>query len=238
MAKSIRSKIKKRFRTAKRQRVDAMLVKPLTQEKHEGLKRVIEGRAVTLSKPKNAFKYPDAAAAVFPQHEVMKPIDFRSQNLPMAGFAFRGNRRKYTDPSEVTLMQDIAKNSHPEMEVLAGGGAVLASTGRRISKREAALLATQADRPEAAAVEMMNHAKEASAAASPEASLPTAATQAPGAMDVEAQDSGDEDDSGEEQNDAPEPENAVDHTRRPVVKATTRKDATKRPRKGGKRKST
>mmetsp|Transcript_68636 Transcript_68636/g.128032 ORF Transcript_68636/g.128032 Transcript_68636/m.128032 type:complete len:238 (-) Transcript_68636:20-733(-) len=237
MAKSIRSKIKKRFRTAKRQRVDAMLVKPLTQEKHEALKRVIEGRSVTLARPKNAFKYPDAAGAVFPQHEVMKPIDFRSQNLPMAGYAFRGNRRKYTDPSEVALMQDIAKNSHPEMEVLAGGGAVLATTGQRVSKQEAALLATQAERPEAAAVAMMNQAKEA-AAATPEASMPLA-SQAPGAMDVEVKVSGGDDDASDEgQDDAPEPENAVDHTRRPVVKETTRRDATKRPRKGGKRKST
>lgn len=67
-----------------------------------------------VDRPKNAFKYPDSDDAVFPQHEVhvlcqnrarsgvallqvMKPVDFRAQNLPMAGTVFRGNRRKYSN---------------------------------------------------------------------------------------------------------------------------------------------
>mmetsp|Transcript_14815 Transcript_14815/g.40957 ORF Transcript_14815/g.40957 Transcript_14815/m.40957 type:complete len:356 (-) Transcript_14815:180-1247(-) len=150
MGKSIRSKIKKRLRTAKRQRVDAMIITPREKEHHEALRRVIEGRAVTLSRPKNAFKYPGDATSVFPQHEIMKPIDFRSQNLPMATYAFRGNRRKY-EGEQAEYMKNLAKTSHPQMEVLAGGGAILSQSGRRISMKEAEILATVANNPDSAA---------------------------------------------------------------------------------------
>ncbi|CAK0822739.1 unnamed protein product [Prorocentrum cordatum] len=140
MAKSIRSKIKKRLRTAKRQRIDAMIVVPRLKEHHEALTRVAQGRTIETRKPKNAFKYPKAPDAVFPQHEIMKPIDFRAQNLPMAGYAFRGNRRKY-DADQAEFMTQVATAMHPKMERLAGGGAVLASTGKRISVAEAELIA-------------------------------------------------------------------------------------------------
>merc|ERR1719491_1061328 len=128
-----------------------MMVTPQTQEHHDSLKRVMEGRSYKLLKPKNAFKYPDAEGAVFAQHEIMKPIDFRSSNLPMAGFAFRGNRRKY-EGEQAEFMSNLAKSSHPKMEVMAGGGAILAKTGQKVSKHEAELLATAAVRPEVAAV--------------------------------------------------------------------------------------
>merc|ERR1719476_144940 len=111
----------------------------------------MEGKAVTLSRPKNAFKYPTSDASVFPQHEIMKPIDFRAQNLPMAGYVFRGNRRKYVG-EQAEFMEQLKKTSHPKMEVLAGGGAILARDGRRVSMHEAEILATAAaGRPEAAA---------------------------------------------------------------------------------------
>merc|ERR1719222_895490 len=115
-----------------------MLVAPREAEHFESLTKVFEGRSVRLSRPKNAFKYPDAEGAVFAQHEIMKPIDFRASNLPMAGYAFRGNRRKY-EGEQAQFMAQLAKTSHPEMEVLAGGGAVLATTGRKVSVKEAEL---------------------------------------------------------------------------------------------------
>eukprot|EP00408_Alexandrium_pacificum_P022946 CAMPEP_0171189406 /NCGR_PEP_ID=MMETSP0790-20130122/18330_1 /TAXON_ID=2925 /ORGANISM="Alexandrium catenella, Strain OF101" /LENGTH=205 /DNA_ID=CAMNT_0011654517 /DNA_START=90 /DNA_END=704 /DNA_ORIENTATION=+ len=149
MGKSIRAKIKKRFRTAKRQRVDAMIITPREIAHNEALTRVIEGRSVTFATPRNAFKYPEDPTATFPQHEVVKPIDFRSSHLPMASYAFRGNRRKY-EGEQKTYMASLAKSSHPEMEVLAGGGAVL-SSGKHVSLHEAEILATAARDPEAAA---------------------------------------------------------------------------------------
>lgn len=239
MGKSIRSKIKKRFRTAKRQRVDAMICRPQAQEKFQKLQRVMEGKAVTLSNPKNAFKYPDADGACFPQHEIMKPIDFRSQNLPMAGYAFRGNRRKYSG-AEAEMMENVARNNHPEMEVLAGGGAILAKTGKRISREEAAILATAAERPEVAAIAMAS--KSASSAA--EAGATPAASSSAGAADADvdmdgigkpASSSGGvthvpgEDVPGTA---AEELNNEFDHSRRPVFKDDRRakRVADKRPR--------
>eukprot|EP00929_Paragymnodinium_shiwhaense_P122482 TRINITY_DN9525_c0_g1_i1.p1 TRINITY_DN9525_c0_g1~~TRINITY_DN9525_c0_g1_i1.p1 ORF type:complete len:221 (+),score=75.52 TRINITY_DN9525_c0_g1_i1:79-741(+) len=208
MGKSIRSKIKKRLRTAKRQRVDAMVLTPQLKEHHESLKRVMEGRSVTLKTPKNAFKYPETDGAAFPQHEIIKPIDFRSDRLPAAGYAFRGNRRKY-EGEELEYMQQMQKHAHPKMEVLAGGGAILAKTGKRVTKRDAAIAATAAVNPEAAAI-----AAASNSTAEPE----------------EADDAMESDDDA----DVPlldvivEPANAVDHTRRPIVKATKPAEGRKR----------
>jgi len=199
MGKSIRSKIKKRLRTAKRQRVDAMVLTPQLKEHHESLKKVMEGRAVTLKTPKNAFKHPNDDGAAFPQHEIMKPIDMRSDRLPAAGYAFRGNRRKY-EGEELEYMKSMQKHAHPKMEVLAGGGAILAKTGKRVSKREAEIAATAAVNPEAAAL----------------------AAASSSTADPEEDDAMESDDDGE----VPlldvieEPANAADHTRRPVVKAS------------------
>ncbi|CAJ1444106.1 unnamed protein product [Effrenium voratum] len=203
MGKSIRSKIKKRLRTVKRQRIDAMLVTPREQEKHDKLVQVAQGRSTTLSRPRNAFKYPESEDAVFPQHEVMKPVDFRAQNLPMAGTVFRGNRRKYNE-EEKAMLNKIIKESHPKMEVLAGGGAVLAS-GQKVSVEEAELIATKVNRPGA----VIEPRREPS----------------PQPQDME-------DASPAEAAEAPEPEGAADTSRRPVVKDLRRikRTAEKRPR--------
>ncbi|CAE7031311.1 unnamed protein product [Symbiodinium sp. CCMP2456] len=194
---SIRSKIKKRLRTVKRQRVDAMLVTPREEEKHDKLMKVAQGKQLTLLRPKNAFKYPDSDDAVFPQHEVMKPVDFRAQNLPMAGTVFRGNRRKYSN-EEKEMLTKIIKENHPKMEVLAGGGAVLAKTGKKVSVAEAELLATKVNRPEV---------------------VESVGELATGTRQVEAQ---------EPMQDAPpsdivpDPEDGVDTSRRPVLKDSRR----------------
>merc|ERR1719231_414356 len=113
-----------------------MIYTPAIQEMHANLQSTIAGTRVNYAKPKNAFKYPEADGACFPQHEILKPIDYRSQNLPMAQYAFRGNRRKYTG-EELEYMKNLHKSQHPNMETLAGGGAILAKTGERISKKEA-----------------------------------------------------------------------------------------------------
>ncbi|CAE7276171.1 RFC5 [Symbiodinium natans] len=198
MGKSIRSKIKKRLRTVKRQRVDAMLVTPREEEKHQKLIKVAQGKQLTLLRPKNAFKYPESDDAVFPQHEVMKPVDFRAQNLPMAGTVFRGNRRKYTN-EEKDMLTKIIKENHPKMEVLAGGGAVLAKSGRRVSQAEAERLATKIRRPDVA------EAVEAEAAdPGPPASEESPMQDAPPADIV------------------PDPADGIDTSRRPVLKDTRR----------------
>lgn len=203
MGKSIRSKIKKRLRTVKRQRVDAMIVTPREEEKHEKLLQVAQGRSVTRLRPKNGFKYPDSEDAVFPQHEVMKPVDFRAQNLPMAGTVFRGNRRKYSEEEKV-MLNKIIKENHPKMEILAGGGAVLARTGQKVSVEEAEVIATKVLRPET----VIEHLR-------------------PAEKDSEMKEAEEVAES-----EAIEPEDRADVSRRPVVKDTRRakRTAVGRPR--------
>lgn len=220
MGKSIRSKIKKRLRTVKRQRVDAMIIRPQTQEHHDALKRVIEGRAVRLNSPKNAFKYPEDAGAGFPQHKIMKPIDYRSSNLPMSGYTYRGNRRKYKG-EEAAYMDNLAKNNHPKIEVLAGGGVISAKTGARISNREAELIATQAVRPEVAAI--------AEAGPSNASSAVAAAMQDDGVKHVTFSDMQVSDSDGDDEPADRPGVTESDHLRRPLVKDTT-KGQRNRPR--------
>lgn len=226
MAKSIRSKIKKRLRTAKRQRVDAMLVTPRNKDHYEKLQQIIQGRGIMRATPKNAFKYPDAEDAVFPQHEVIKPIDFRAQNLPMAGYVFRGNRRKY-EGEQAEYMTNLAKNSHPEMEVLAGGGAVLAKTGQRVSVREAELIATAVQRPQDASLAMPASTSAVAEAVNEE----VASSVVPVAMDTEM--------AEVEVPSAAEPQDEADHTRRPIPKDTRRagRTAAHKPRANATKKS-
>jgi len=221
MGKSIRSKIKKRLRTVKRQRVDAMIVRPQVQEHYDSLMRVVEGRSVRLSTPKNAFKYPDEEGAVFAQHEIFKPIDFRASHLPMAGYTYRGNRRKYKGEEE-NFMDNLAKTSHPKEEVMAGGGCILAKTGQRISKKEAEVLATAAERPEAAATYMAGPSS---------ASLAVAAAVAEEAAVAESEPvpESDEDRPGKVES---------DHLRRPVLTVTRSNAQTNRPRSNAVKKKT
>ena len=184
-----------------------MIVTPREQEKHEKLVQTAQGRSVTRLRPKNAFKYPDSEDAVFPQHEIMKPVDFRAQNLPMAGTVFRGNRRKYTD-EEKTMLNKIIKENHPKMEVLAGGGAVLAKTGQKVSVEEAELIATKVNRPE---------------------TVIEPRSQDTDMTEMESQDAQDADVTAEA---VIEPEDAADVSRRPLVKDTRRakRTAERRPR--------
>merc|ERR1719502_1649971 len=65
----------------------------------------------------------------------------------MSGFASVGNRRKYS-PEEKKYLDSLARNEHPKMEILGGGGAILAKTGERVSIEHAELIATAAERPD------------------------------------------------------------------------------------------
>lgn len=184
---------------------------------HASLMRTIEGRSYRLLSPKNAFKYPDAEGAVFSQHKVMKPIDFRSSHLPMAGYATKGNRRKY-EGEQKEYMDNLAKNSHPKQELMAGGGAILAKTGLRISQREAELIATRATHPEIAAIAELPPAPPVRASNGLLIAPARASSAVAAAVAEEAEDA----------MDVPDPGNAElpgradsDHLRRPVVKDTT-----------------
>jgi hypothetical protein len=102
MAKGLRSKVKKRFRTAKRELVNATIEKKRVQESNRKLKLIQEGRIAEVmpKTKKNAFLYPNDADAEFPQHELVKPLDFRSEALPGAKYAASRGRRKFTSEEQ------------------------------------------------------------------------------------------------------------------------------------------
>jgi len=229
MAKSIRSKIKKRLRTVKRQRVDAMIVRPQVQANYDNLVAVMQGRSVRLNSPKNAFKYPEDEAAVFSQHEIFKPIDFRSSHLPMAGYVYRGNRKmsKYTG-EQADYMEKLKKTNHPKEEVMAGGGCILAKTGEVITKHHAEILATAQIRPEVAAVAMAGVASASSAVAAAVAEDTSTSLMSEGVMEADAADDG-SDQQDEIDEEAPG-NTKSDHLRRPVVKGNKSAAQKNRPR--------
>jgi len=229
MGKSIRSKIKKRLRTVKRQRVDAMIVRPQAQANYDNLVAVMQGRSVRLNSPKNAFKYPEDEAAVFSQHEIFKPIDFRSSHLPMAGYVYRGNRKmsKYKG-EQADYMEKLKKTNHPKEEVMAGGGCILAKTGEKITKRHAEILATAQVRPEVAAVAMAGPASASSAVAAAVAEDDEADAAEDGNDDVIV---------NEIDEDAPDTTKS-DHLRRPIVKDNKSAAQKNRPRSNAVKKKT
>lgn len=110
-------------------------------------------------------------------------------------------------------MDALAKNSHPKIEVMAGGGAILAKTGERVSKYEAELIATRAERPEVAAMAEAGPSRASSAVAE------AVAADAKDAMDAPVPDS-DEELPGRAD---------ADNARRPIVKATTKRAPKARP---------
>lgn len=51
----------------------------------------------------NAFLYPNDPEAVFPKTQLRQPLDFRSEALPLSGYAASGCRRKYNDEEKLRL---------------------------------------------------------------------------------------------------------------------------------------
>jgi len=98
MAKGIRSKVKKRFRTAKRDLVNATVEKKRLATCKKAYELCSQGLSneVIPKLTKNAFLYPDDKDAQFPKVNIVKPLDFRSSALPGAGYATVGGRRKFT----------------------------------------------------------------------------------------------------------------------------------------------
>lgn len=143
MGKSIRSKIKKRFRTAKRERVEHMVRQPNLEKNHSSLMEIAAGVKKTEKTIKNMFLHPDDPDAEIPQYCLKKPIDFRCEHLPMAGYAFRGNRRKYV--GEEATIRDEKRKTHPQMEIIAGKGFVPKMEGVEQEAAESSTITEEAD---------------------------------------------------------------------------------------------
>ena len=82
MAKSIRSKIKKRFRTAKRIRVLATVEKARRAELSANIAKVAAGTRESDGQPKNAFLHPYAEGAEIPMASIKEALDFRASANP------------------------------------------------------------------------------------------------------------------------------------------------------------
>ncbi|SBT33781.1 conserved protein, unknown function [Plasmodium ovale wallikeri] len=143
MAKGLRSKVKRRFRTVKRMHVNEIIEKPNVIKLNKRIKLMLNNKKVykDLIKPPNKFLHPDDEKAVIPQHKIAKHIDFRSEALPLSGFATIGNRRKYkltekmeiknlygnsiglNDDNDISkLIEDMHKRSEEVMKAINENG--------------------------------------------------------------------------------------------------------------------
>ena len=98
MAKGLRCKVKKRFRTVKRGVVKQQLRDPESKlgrrevQKEAKLREALSGDIKPGTKVKNAFRSDDPDA-VIPQHEWRQGADFRSGRVEDSGFAVWGSNR-------------------------------------------------------------------------------------------------------------------------------------------------
>ena len=98
MAKSLRSKVKKRLRTVKRGVVKRELANPDSKlgvrevQKESKLREALSGFIQPGKRVKNAFRSDDSDA-VIPQHNFRQGPDFRSGNVEGSGYAVVGSNR-------------------------------------------------------------------------------------------------------------------------------------------------
>mmetsp|Transcript_9399 Transcript_9399/g.24324 ORF Transcript_9399/g.24324 Transcript_9399/m.24324 type:complete len:176 (+) Transcript_9399:45-572(+) len=116
MAKSIRSKVKRRFRTAKRGVVKRTVSADRSKQVVAKLGRAAQGIIDETKPRRNAFRSDDPEAFI-PQHSFTPLTDFRSEKVAEAGFAISGNRR-VTHPVHL-----ISGNGEEVMQFGPGGGA-------------------------------------------------------------------------------------------------------------------
>merc|ERR1711998_618974 len=98
MAKSIRSKVKKRLRTVKRGVVKRELSNPESKlgkretQKESRLQEALSGYLKPGTGRKNAFRSDDPDAEI-PQHDFRQGPDYRSGSVTDAGYAVVGSNR-------------------------------------------------------------------------------------------------------------------------------------------------
>ena len=122
MAKGIRSKVKRRFRTAKRGVVKRTVTESRTKPILNKLLRAAEGVIDVDVKPPNAFRS-DEPDAVIPQHTFTPCTDFRSDKVTEAQYATSGNRR-VTHPLNL-----LTANAEGEQVICFGPGAADGAEG-------------------------------------------------------------------------------------------------------------
>lgn len=94
MAKSLRSKIMRRWRKLKRGHLDEVVMKPKLEKISNNLSATILGMEYREKEPKNAYLHPQEPDAQFPQVKPAPIIDLRSTSIPGSGREWSGANRK------------------------------------------------------------------------------------------------------------------------------------------------
>jgi len=94
MGKSLRSKVKRRFRSLKREVLNRGSLRDDLNSISAKLKLTAEGKSYREPEAKNAFLYPNDPQSRFPQYQKQPLVDFRSSHIDFAGHEFIGALRK------------------------------------------------------------------------------------------------------------------------------------------------
>ncbi|AFZ81098.1 hypothetical protein BEWA_005060 [Theileria equi strain WA] len=85
MAKGLRAKSLRRYRTAKRQVVNEVIERPRVAESFKKARLIHHGQDITPKTRPNMFLHPDDPDAVVPQCIPKPALDLRSENVPLSG---------------------------------------------------------------------------------------------------------------------------------------------------------
>lgn len=94
MAKSLRSKIMRRWRKLKRGHLDNIINKPKETKLYENNIASLAGIDFRPKQPKNAFLHPEDPDSEFPKVTPAPIIDLRSTSIPGSGSEWSGASRK------------------------------------------------------------------------------------------------------------------------------------------------
>ncbi|SIO73205.1 conserved Plasmodium protein, unknown function [Babesia microti strain RI] len=128
MAKGLRAKTLRRYRAAKRHIIDEKLESRRSMTLYDKMIRLCRGEQVDYIPAPNMFVHPELPTSEIPQRIPQHPIDLRSEAVPAAGFAFKGNRKKFTreDLRESSILRssigyrcyDHNKNISPQVDIM------------------------------------------------------------------------------------------------------------------------
>ncbi|KAK1442755.1 hypothetical protein BgAZ_302730 [Babesia gibsoni] len=136
MAKGLRAKSLRRYRTAKRHVITETVELPRLKEANKKVKLLQRGIDITPKIKPNKFLEPDNPEAVIPQRVVKPAIDLRSEAVPLSGLAGMYNRRKFDDEEIrssaflAAIKKDIISNNDEIAMDTDQVASVVTSTGR------------------------------------------------------------------------------------------------------------
>lgn len=104
MAKGIKDKEKKRFRSARRHKIENTILRDRRQEQYDAIMKRAQGISTEEPKKVNGFLHPNDPNASIPQVPPKLLIDFRANVVPMAVAAKRGSRRLFSKEQKTELM--------------------------------------------------------------------------------------------------------------------------------------